>query len=312
MARKAYETKKGHLNWNFFSDSKCQHFVTYAKRVERDIFLASNSKAQYTDRMKKKMAKIEKNVNSEIVEKLNTGSSVRLNGVSVIDPAPNVAAQHQQHQPSSSVVNPSSNGILPTTDQQVPMHHPFVSTEPILNNDTSNETQLDMELASLPQDLMNKVLSVIGQVLPPSTSTSEHQTTMPNQPPMAPVIPTISQSLSSSIPSTSHQPPLVQRSFSMPSTSHDSYFYTNQPSTSSQNPKSEEDEMFQSVPECLRDMFENCWQCPICSEVFVNSVILNCGHSFCEECIEEWKGAKSKAKTVPCPVCRADLNSQVC
>ena len=44
-------------------------------------------------------------------------------------------------------------------------------------------------------------------------------------------------------------------------------------------------------------------QCPICMEIFIIATSINCGHTFCRDCILDWK---KKAKT--CPVCRARIN----
>ena len=41
-------------------------------------------------------------------------------------------------------------------------------------------------------------------------------------------------------------------------------------------------------------------QCPICIEVYIMPTSLNCGHTFCMDCIVEWK-----KKVKRCPVCRA-------
>ena len=45
-------------------------------------------------------------------------------------------------------------------------------------------------------------------------------------------------------------------------------------------------------------------QCPICMEIFIMATNLNCGHTFCHECIVEWE---KKAKE--CPVCRARIKN---
>ena len=44
-------------------------------------------------------------------------------------------------------------------------------------------------------------------------------------------------------------------------------------------------------------------QCPVCMEIFILATSINCGHTFCRDCILDWK---KKAKT--CPVCRARIN----
>lgn len=52
--------------------------------------------------------------------------------------------------------------------------------------------------------------------------------------------------------------------------------------------------------------------CSICLEEFKNRVILNCGHGFCKECINEW----ILLEKYHCPLCRTlieyiDLNSNI-
>ena len=47
-------------------------------------------------------------------------------------------------------------------------------------------------------------------------------------------------------------------------------------------------------------------QCTICQEVFVKSITINCGHTYCRYCIKTWK---KKNKT--CPVCRSDIKIQI-
>ena len=43
---------------------------------------------------------------------------------------------------------------------------------------------------------------------------------------------------------------------------------------------------FQDVMGNLQDFLDNQLQCTICSEVYVVATVINCGHTFCEECIE--------------------------
>ena len=47
------------------------------------------------------------------------------------------------------------------------------------------------------------------------------------------------------------------------------------------------------------DIMENELTCSICSELFIKAVTLNCSHTFCKFCIDEWKKTKSN-----CPICR--------
>ncbi|XP_072498070.1 E3 ubiquitin-protein ligase RNF8 isoform X2 [Notamacropus eugenii] len=55
----------------------------------------------------------------------------------------------------------------------------------------------------------------------------------------------------------------------------------------------------------MNDVLENELQCIICSEHFIEAVTLNCAHSFCSYCINEWMKRK-----VECPICRQDIVSQ--
>uniref|UniRef100_A0A452DUT0 E3 ubiquitin-protein ligase RNF8 n=1 Tax=Capra hircus TaxID=9925 RepID=A0A452DUT0_CAPHI len=55
----------------------------------------------------------------------------------------------------------------------------------------------------------------------------------------------------------------------------------------------------------MNDVLENELQCIICSEYFVEAVTLNCAHSFCSYCINEWMKRK-----VECPICRKDIKSK--
>lgn len=55
----------------------------------------------------------------------------------------------------------------------------------------------------------------------------------------------------------------------------------------------------------MNDVLENELQCTICSEHFIEAVTLNCAHSFCSYCINEW--TKRKAE---CPICRQEIKSK--
>ena len=52
----------------------------------------------------------------------------------------------------------------------------------------------------------------------------------------------------------------------------------------------------------VRELAETQLQCAVCSELFVEAVSVNCGHTFCEHCIGEWRKKKNN-----CPVCRTDI-----
>uniref|UniRef100_A0A8D0HM97 E3 ubiquitin-protein ligase CHFR n=1 Tax=Sphenodon punctatus TaxID=8508 RepID=A0A8D0HM97_SPHPU len=55
----------------------------------------------------------------------------------------------------------------------------------------------------------------------------------------------------------------------------------------------------------MNDVLENELQCTICSEHFIEAVTLNCAHSFCSYCINEWMKRK-----VECPICRREIHSK--
>jgi len=46
--------------------------------------------------------------------------------------------------------------------------------------------------------------------------------------------------------------------------------------------------------------------CSICMDIIVYSMTLSCSHSFCEECIEDWRANHSD-----CPTCRGHITSVV-
>ena len=62
---------------------------------------------------------------------------------------------------------------------------------------------------------------------------------------------------------------------------------------------------FQDVMGNLQDFLDNQLQCTICSEVYLVATVINCGHTFCEECIEVWKTKQSNGTT--CPICRKEI-----
>ncbi|XP_046643762.1 E3 ubiquitin-protein ligase RNF8-like isoform X2 [Daphnia pulicaria] len=46
-------------------------------------------------------------------------------------------------------------------------------------------------------------------------------------------------------------------------------------------------------------------KCLICSELMEFATVLNCGHTFCQHCVREWKKNK-----VECPICRAPITTE--
>lgn len=59
------------------------------------------------------------------------------------------------------------------------------------------------------------------------------------------------------------------------------------------------------VVESVSDVLENEFQCPICNELFMTAVMLNCSHTFCRYCIDQWKKNKKE-----CPNCRQAITSE--
>ncbi|XP_069944294.1 E3 ubiquitin-protein ligase rnf8-like isoform X2 [Cherax quadricarinatus] len=59
------------------------------------------------------------------------------------------------------------------------------------------------------------------------------------------------------------------------------------------------------VVESVSDVVENEFQCPICSELFITAIMLNCSHTFCQHCIDQWKKNKKD-----CPNCRTRITSE--
>merc|ERR1712183_1185440 len=64
--------------------------------------------------------------------------------------------------------------------------------------------------------------------------------------------------------------------------------------------------LFQDMMDNFRELAETQLQCAVCSELFVEATAINCGHTFCNYCIGEWK--KKKAN---CPVCMTDIKQMV-
>ena len=58
----------------------------------------------------------------------------------------------------------------------------------------------------------------------------------------------------------------------------------------------------------MEDLLESELTCSICSEYFIQAVNLNCSHTFCEQCIEEWK--RTNNEEAVCPICRHPIENQ--
>lgn len=52
-------------------------------------------------------------------------------------------------------------------------------------------------------------------------------------------------------------------------------------------------------------LMESEFQCSICADLFITATTLNCSHTFCQYCIEEWRKKKNE-----CPICRTFISSQ--
>lgn len=48
--------------------------------------------------------------------------------------------------------------------------------------------------------------------------------------------------------------------------------------------------------------------CTICTEIMMQPTVLNCAHTFCRTCIEEWK-LNTERGNFSCPICRVPINS---
>lgn len=55
----------------------------------------------------------------------------------------------------------------------------------------------------------------------------------------------------------------------------------------------------------FENKFEKELRCNICREMFVNAILLNCTHVFCQSCINAWKLQKRE-----CPTCHTFINSE--
>lgn len=51
-------------------------------------------------------------------------------------------------------------------------------------------------------------------------------------------------------------------------------------------------------------------RCPICSRIFTAPVIVQCGHTFCRECLDNWKTSGQESANL-CPLCREPIGEYV-
>ena len=60
----------------------------------------------------------------------------------------------------------------------------------------------------------------------------------------------------------------------------------------------------------LKSFIDDQLQCTICNDIYICPSVTNCGHTFCEECIERWLKVKRPATLKPtCPICRTEVVS---
>ena len=62
--------------------------------------------------------------------------------------------------------------------------------------------------------------------------------------------------------------------------------------------------LLQDMMDNFRELAETHLQCVVCSELFVDGVSINCGHTFCDYCISKWRKQKNN-----CPVCRTNIRA---
>ena len=53
--------------------------------------------------------------------------------------------------------------------------------------------------------------------------------------------------------------------------------------------------------DCMKKILKHL-DCSICNDIFENPFVINCGHTFCEKCINKWREEKDD-----CPLCRSDI-----
>jgi pSer/pThr/pTyr-binding forkhead associated (FHA) protein len=58
----------------------------------------------------------------------------------------------------------------------------------------------------------------------------------------------------------------------------------------------------------MEDIFESELTCSVCHEFFIHAVNLNCSHTFCHACIEQWKSSNGGNNV--CPICRNEIENQ--
>lgn len=48
-------------------------------------------------------------------------------------------------------------------------------------------------------------------------------------------------------------------------------------------------------------------ECPICTEVYSDPRVLQCGHTFCFKCLKRWHADKNPGERMSCPMCRKEI-----
>ena len=69
--------------------------------------------------------------------------------------------------------------------------------------------------------------------------------------------------------------------------------------------------------EAVVELCESHFQCSVCNELLVKATGLQCGHTFCLDCVEKWR-RKSETSLDPmlrgrkatCPICRSEILTQ--
>ncbi|XP_046396810.1 E3 ubiquitin-protein ligase rnf8-B-like [Ischnura elegans] len=59
------------------------------------------------------------------------------------------------------------------------------------------------------------------------------------------------------------------------------------------------------IPQSVAEAMESELLCSVCNDMLVKAITLNCSHTFCEACLEQWK-----KKNKICPVCRCRILHQ--
>ncbi|GJQ75385.1 hypothetical protein Trydic_g23561 [Trypoxylus dichotomus] len=68
--------------------------------------------------------------------------------------------------------------------------------------------------------------------------------------------------------------------------------------------KPQENRKTQPTSNYTFEQIENELQCAICTELLIKVTTLNCSHSFCKDCIKEWRKTNKN-----CPICRTKIGT---